>query len=192
MPTRLERFLETIDPARILDPVDRDVDHAVTTFPYSRATVTTFDEFEQLLAQFYHHVQHHALHLRAPVPLHVSMYFSQALRMLEKEYGSTARTTAFEIARTGQEGGLYSVLKAVAKGMAQEYVTNGIGSMVSSYLSSLSVAERLADSEEYIEKYAHIIPAEMREGGAPRLRGYFHKVLESHPFLLRGTRRVGW
>jgi len=112
--------------------------------------------------------------------------------MLEKEYGSNARTTAFEIARTGQEGGLYSVLKAVAKGMTHEYVANGIGSRVSAYLNSLSVAENLADSEEYIKKYAHIIPAEMREGSAARLRAYFHKVLEAHPFLLRGTRRVGW
>ena len=63
MATRLERFLETIDPVRIVDPVERDVDHAVATFPCPKATVSSWDEFEKTLAEFLRHVQHHALHL---------------------------------------------------------------------------------------------------------------------------------
>jgi len=91
----------------------------------------------------------------------------------------------------GNEGGLYAALKAVAMRMAEDYAQNWISSQVSTYLENLSTDEKLDASTEYIAKFSHLLPSELTEKSAARIRANLPKFLEKHPHLIKQTRRVG-
>ena len=65
---------------------------------------------------------------------------------------------------------------------------------VSSIAMSVSVSDvssQMEMEDEYFEKYGHLLPSELVEGRAGRLRGAFHKVLEAHTRLIQWLRRTG-
>ena len=45
--------------------------------------------------------------------------------------------------------------------------------------------------DEYLKKYGHLLPSELTEGSAARVRANFPKVLAQHPKILQKTRRLG-
>ena len=99
--------------------------------------------------------------------------------------------TAFDMARTGKAGGLYAVLKAVALRMDEEYAENRIGGIISDYWKKLTIDEQLSVADEYLEKYGHLLPSELTEGSAVRIRTNFPKLLAQHPEIIRKIRRLG-
>ena len=111
--------------------------------------------------------------------------------MLKKAYGDQADKAAFEMARTGVEGGLYGVLKTVAQLMVEEYAGNEIRARAGAFWNGLSLDEKLEVPTEYIKKHGHLLPSELTEGSAARLRMNFLKVLEEHPRLFMNVQRVG-
>lgn len=107
------------------------------------------------------------------------------------EFGPSGEKAAFEMTRTGNEGGLSRVLKAVAKSISKQLAKTEISARVSCHLDRLSIRQRLAASAEYLEKYGHLLPAELTEGSAARIHANFHKVLAEHPHLMRRMREIG-
>ena len=95
------------------------------------------------------------------------------------------------IANTGNEGGLYAVLKAFAMYKAEEYTKNEISAKVSTCWEGLSADQKLQAAKEYVVKYGDIIPSELSEKNAPLIRGHFWKVLEKHPFVVQRLRQTG-
>ena len=95
------------------------------------------------------------------------------------------------MSRTGNDGGIYTVLKAIAMHIADEYAQNEIVARIYNYWQDLSVDERLAASTEYISKYGHLLPSELTEGSAGRIRANLPKVLDKHHELIKKIRRVG-
>jgi len=192
MASKLEALLAKIRPDRTIDPIGRDVDDAVNSFPDCTAQVTEWPEFEALLGRFLGHVEAHILHIPdAAFVGDVGFSWSRCINFLNRAFGSSGPKAAFEMARTGNEGGIYAVLRKVASLIAAEYVNNMIGACVWSYWNSLSVDEKLAAGEEYVAKYGHLLPGELVEGSAARIRADLPKVLQQHPRLVRGLDRVG-
>ena len=136
------------------------------------------------MAQFLRNVEFCTLRLRGSIDASIDYYWSRCVQVLCQVYGSNGEKAAFEIARTGNEGGLYSVLKAVGMHRAEKYSQNEISSKVGVYLDSLSVDEQLDACSEYISKYGYLLPSEITEANAIRIRANFRKVLEKHPRLL--------
>jgi hypothetical protein len=95
------------------------------------------------------------------------------------------------MARTGVGGGLYDLLRSVAMHVAEDYIKREIRAKVDAYLDKLSVDQQLRASSEYLAKYGHLLPSEMTEKTAARIRAEFHKVLEKHPWLLLKIHEVG-
>ncbi len=54
----------------------------------------------------------------------------------------------------------------------------------------LGLDKQQAATTEYLEKYGHLFPSELREGSAARIRANFPKVLEEHPRMIQRMRRV--
>jgi hypothetical protein len=59
------------------------------------------------------------------------------VRLLLKEYGPNGEKAAFEMVRTGTQGGQYAVLKSIAKQMINDYAGTGIRARISHYWTSL-------------------------------------------------------
>lgn len=191
MPTRLEVLLAQIDPSRTLDEVAARVNRARNSFRFERALITDYEEYEELIGRFFAHVEAQVLRIRPMYDTGAQLYRGRATALLNQAYGSQGWKTAFEMVRTGLEGGLSAVLGAMAEALALEYARNEIRARVYDYWQGLSARERLAATEEYLAKFGHLLPSELTEGSAARLKANFPGLLIEHPFMMRRMRRLG-
>ncbi len=191
MSTKLERLLETIDPRRTLDDTSARVDRAVNTFSMPTARIERWIDFKACIIDFMHHVEATVLRARAEPEASLSFEWGRCVRLFMDLYGSNGEKAAFEMARTGNEGGLYAVLRRLARQIARQYGGNEVTARILHWWHGLTVDEQLDAPTEYIKKYGHLLPSELTEGSAARIRANFTKVLEEHPRLLQRMRRVG-
>ena len=191
MSTKLEQLLEDIDPSKTYDRTFARVDNAINSFSVESGHISNPKDFETCLTDFFCHVESNVLCInRSCYDTDQDFHFGRCWTLLKHIYGPNCSNVAFEMAQTGQGGGLYAVLKAVALRMAEEYTENDISARISDYLKKLTLDEQNAAVDEYLEKYGRLLPAEMTEGSAVRIRANFHKVLESHPKILQKTRHL--
>jgi hypothetical protein len=106
-------------------------------------------------------------------------------------YGENGEKAAFEMVRTRVEGGIYTVLKKLAKQMAKEYARNEIRLKAWHFWDSLSVDDQISATDEYLLKYGHLLPSQLTEGNAARIKANFPKVLGEHPKLIKRMRKIG-
>jgi hypothetical protein len=191
MATKLKLLLESIDPSRTLDKVAGDVDRAVNSFSGRKAVVGNWDEYVSFFAEFYRHIETVVLRMSPGGPSDKDFSWGQCARLMDKAFGPSGYKAAFEIVRTGKEGGLYRVLKTIADLMAEKYAQNEISARISRYWDSLTLDEKLAAPEEYLRKYGYLLPEELIEGSAARIRAHFLKVLEEHPKMIQRMRQIG-
>jgi len=190
MLTVLEQLLADIDPSRTYDRIFARADEAINTFRFHNARITDWEGFNTCLGEFFAHVEAKILRLH-PDPVDVDFHWGRCAQLLRHIYGVSGSKAAFEMSRTGNEGGLFAVMRAIALRMAEEYSENEISARVGQYWERLSVDEQISAASEYLEKYGHLLPSEMTEGYGARIRANFPKVLAQHPQILRRTRRLG-
>ncbi|RJR27413.1 MAG: hypothetical protein C4582_00645 [Desulfobacteraceae bacterium] len=191
MKTRLDRLIESIDPAITLDLVEGRANDAINTFQVETGVIQRWGEFKDVLTRFHWHVQKRILKNRLEKTPDPEIEWGRCCQTLLKEFGPNGEKAAFELTRTGTEGGLYTVLKAVARNMVGEFAGNEIAAKISFFWRTLSVDEQFAATEEYLKKYGHLLPSELTEGNAVRIKADFTKVLREHPRIVRRLRQVG-
>jgi len=191
MPTKLEQLLEKIDPKLTLDKTSALADNAMNTFSFGSGQMTDRKEFEDCLTDFFCHVDSNVLGVSKSFNSeHRDFQWGRCGILLSHIYGENGMMTAFDMARTGKSGGLYAVLKAIALRMAEEYAENQIGALIGEYWKKLTLDEKLAAPDEYLEKYGHLLPSELTEGSAVRIRANFPKLLAQHPEIIRKIRSL--
>jgi len=192
MKTKLEELLQRIDPSRNIEEIATRVDDALNSYRMGEGLIRNWDEFKLALIKFCSHVENVVLRISHPNRLHLSpeMYWGRCCSILMKEYGPSGEKAAFEIARTGTEGGFVSILRLFAKRMAEEYAQREISARIGRFYGSLTVDEKLAVCDEYLENYAHLLPLELTEGSAARIKAKFPKVLEEHPRTIQRLRSI--
>ena len=191
MPSKLDRFLETIDPSRNIEQLWSRADNALNSFKVNQAMATDYWEFQRFLAELFCHLENTLLRLNPPRKTEYDFDGGRCLHLLQQELGSQADKVAFDRARTGVDGGLYGVLKLVARLMVEQYSGNEVAARVSEFWNGLSMDEQLEVSHEYVRKHGHMLPSEVTEGSAVRVMINFTKVLEEHPRLVARVRRIG-
>lgn len=185
MPTKLDQLLESIDQKNTLDKLAARADKALNSFKRKSASVKEIDEFEDFMAKFHCHLMNNVLNLKPPRSVE-KIDWDLCRDLLSKEYGGRGHMVAFEMAETGAEGGLYGVLKSVAKRMADHYANNAISVSVAEYWNDLSTKERLAAIDEYLEKYGHLYAPDTIGG----VKVLFSEALKKHPYLIREFREA--
>ena len=191
MATRLDALLAAIDPDRTADETVRRANQALDSFP-AKGAIAQWGEFQTFLTRLHAHLMKAILRGGPGFPEDPEMHWHGCWTILRREYGSNGDKSAFEMARTGNQGGLYAVMKTLAKGMAEELAGNEVAARVRACLDRLTVDEQFSAAREYIAEYGRLLPSELTEGSAARLVADFAKVLEEHPRLLQRMRRVGW
>ncbi len=191
MTMTLDQLLASIDPERTWEEAAARVDEAVNSYPHRSARLDRWDDFRVCLIDFMRHVEASVLHIPAMPQASLDFEWGRCVRILSNEYGVNGEKAAFEMARTGNEGGLYAVLKRVAGHIAQHYGGREVAGRAGTWWDELSVEEQLAAIEEYLAKYGHLLPAELTEGSAVRVKANFPKVLQEHSQMLQRMRRVG-
>ncbi|MCY2928051.1 MAG: hypothetical protein NTV86_00880 [Planctomycetota bacterium] len=191
MASKLDRLIESLHPTRTFDEVRRRADDALNTFNVGASQMENWDRFRHCLIQFLHHAEIRLLRLSRSCPMGLDFDWGRCCHILMRVYGPNGEKAAFEMARTGNEGGLYAVLRTMAQTMADNYAQDEIEAKVNTYWSYLSVDEKLAAGDEYLAKYGKLLPSELTEGSAARVRANLPKVLEEHPKIIRRLTSVG-
>ena len=186
--TDLDRLLATLDPARTLDETSARADEAMNSFPMRTAIIEDWNEFQDLMTRFTLHVRKACLRLSPGYEGNAEFDWADCRQALRKEYGPSGFKAAFETARTG---GVYKVLKTVARRLSEDYGAQEVSARAHHFLNRLTAEERISMAREYLRKYGHLFPSELTEGSAARIVESFPKVLEQHPRLLQRLRRVG-
>jgi len=187
--TRLEAFLQTIDPDRTLDEVQRRADEALNSFPARAATVNDWRVFEAVLTAFYCHLENHVLRLRTPRGPNRFMDSGRSFHILIHEYGPDGDKVAYQLAQTGMEGGLYGILKTIANSVVKKYGDNEILARIADFIDRLTPDEMMDCANEYFAKFKHLLPPEFADDQGLRVKIAFHKVLAEHPRMLQRFRR---
>ena len=188
--TGLGQLLESIDPQRTTEQTDARADAAINSFPQRSAVLNEWGDFKRCLIEFMRHLEAAVLQVHSMPRASLDFEWGRCVRLLVQEFGRNGEKAAFEIARTGNEGGLYAVLRKLARRIAQQYGENEVSARVGVWWDALSVDEKLAATDEYLCEYGHLLPSELAEGSAVRVRASFPKVLEEHPRLLQRMRRL--
>ena len=140
----LEGLLARIDPARTLDETDRRADEAINSFrPECGAAIQNWDVFRYCLIRFLHHVEGCVLRLKQPCDIRVDFDWGRCCQVLMRVYGANGDKAAFEIARTGKDGGLWRVLRDFARAVSEQYADAEIAALVYTFWNGLSAEERL-------------------------------------------------
>ena len=190
--TGLHALLEQLDPARTLEQTAARADEAMISFRSCPAQVTQWREFQALSVEFLRHVEGRVLRLRGGPWVSFEHDWGRCAHLLMTEFGgSSGDKAAFELARTGNEGGLYHVLRKLASRLAEEYAGNEIRARISDWWNRLTVTQKFAAMDEYLAAFGHVLPSELIEDTAARLRASFPKVLAQHPYLMQRFRQVG-
>ena len=191
MQTELDKLLCLISPEHTIEETFNRANEAINTFHIESAQIDNWDEYRNCIVELLRHLEARILLLREPVKSSFEFYWSRGAYVLSEVYGSSGVKAAFEMARTGNNGGLYDVIKKVAMHVAEDYAKNNISVRVYDYWNRLSVDEKIEASSEYIAKYGHLLPSELTEGSAARIHADFVKVLKEHPRILQRIRRTG-
>lgn len=186
MSTRLKRHLAGT--REVPDRIEGLADDAINNLPPLPATIEDWRKFEIFLAQIHCHVENHVLGV-AERPPDLRVDLPRARRLLHHVFEGSAPQAAFEIARTGINGGVLYLVRAMAHAFAREYADNLISLAVEAYCTERSVSELLADADEYVASYRHLLPSEIAEGSAARIHANIRNVLKQHPFVERRIRR---
>ena len=188
MSAALNRLLKQTEP--IPDEVDRRMDQAFNTAPSIPAVVTDWEGYVECLATFYWHLERTVLGVAGLVAGDTDWHVGRTWQLLKKELGDSALKAGFERARTGNAGGMLSILRLMARLNGDRWGRAQIANAVGLYWRDRSADELLRDSLDYLKTYGHLLPSEMTEGDAARLRASFHKVLREHPFMVRRMAEV--
>jgi len=189
--SKLDKLLEEISPQKTIEHNYNLANEAVGSFNWKKARIDTWKEFKLCMAKFSKHIDERILNLKESVDMSLTEYWKFCIRPLIEIYGSNGDITAFTIANTGNEGGLYAVLKSFAMQKTEKYTKNEIYGNVYFYWKHLSADEKVQAMDEYLSKYRDIIPSELLEFSGARLKSCFWKVLEQHPFIIQKLQQTG-
>ena len=191
MSTKLDKILDSIDPTLTLDQVSARVDDAVNSFQVGTAAIDDWATFKAILTRFFRHVENFILQIKYFPSPNPDIDWGRCCRLLMQEFGPSGEKASFEMARTGKEGGIYAVLKAIAKRMIREYGQNEIMAKANTFWEGLTLDEKMTIPNEYLDKYGHLIPEELSEGTGVMVRANFPSVLKEHPNITSRLRNIG-
>ena len=118
------------------------------------------------------------------------IFKGETMMLLDEIYGENGRAIAFNMAKKGIDGGLYQVLKSLGSHYTQKRVKARIQGAVIGFLGGYDYEGLQALSEEYIARFGHILPSEMKEKGGYWLIKNFEHVLCQHPHIIKQFRET--
>ncbi|MGD2111234.1 MAG: hypothetical protein PVI86_17795 [Phycisphaerae bacterium] len=190
MAGKLHRLLDAIDPSRTLDDAAARVNEACNSFEHPGAVLKDWQSYKDCVARFHRHVETVVLCRGTPIDLDLEFYWGRCVGLLKHEYGPSGPKAAFELVRNGVEGGLPRVLRDIGRRLAEFYAENEIRARVADLLNGLTPDEWIAATDEYLARYRDLLPRDLTEGSALRIRADFRKVLEQHPRMIQRLSRV--
>jgi len=188
MATKLQKLLVSIEPERISQQTLNRTFKAINSF-LDPVEISSWESFKYYMLIFLEYLDENA-QLFEPVYIFVGNPWDRCDRLFTHIYGNNGQEVAFDIARTGKDGGLDAVTKAVALHLVDEYTKNEITARIDCYWQSLSLEQRVRASSEYISKYGHLFRTDFKGENTVHILANFPKVLEKHSRMFKESEAV--
>jgi len=185
MAIRLDGLTQYLRPERCYDPWFRRAEEGLASFVFPPDPIDTWIRFADQFALLFWQIEAVLLGLDKPLRLDARETWGHVQQIFQKPYGPSGYVTAFEMIRLGVEGGRSAVALAFARAMAEEQANRLTKIAIASAWDIMTVDERLNAPDDFIADYKFLLPPEMREGSAARLRTNFPKFLQEVPRLYR-------
>ncbi|MBK7090661.1 MAG: hypothetical protein IPH59_02895 [bacterium] len=183
--TVLSDLLVKLDPVKVIDGPERRADFGLDTFPSANACVESCQDFLHFMTLFHQSVQSCVWEYWPYYDY--SWNRNQVFKLLRSYFGENGVEHAHLIARTGIHGGLYGLMKRIAKHAASEFQRIDIHVTVEEFLMYLDDEEKEDAAREYSERFEDYLPPELLENNGLTLLMRFEKVLENHPYMIRNV-----
>ena len=142
--------------------------------------VSSFREFENIIVEFMKLLHKYVLKANRTINGAEEYYLDAGFKVLQEKYGPNGEKAAFEMARTGKQGGIYAVIKVLAYGPIDIGIENEAKAKVGVLWEKLGNDQKFAVMDEYVKTHGHLWPDELIENGAVRLKMNFPKTLQLH------------
>ena len=184
MPSELQRLLKIIDPSKTIDPIESGLADAVNSFSRKYNTISTRDEMVEFLAGLMRSAYSAGLGGASIPSTDDEFMYGLASNHLSVVYHYDE---VYEIMKSGVDGGVYGIIKTLARLIAEYFARNEINSHVLEFWDDLSAQEKVDASMEYYELYEDILPGRVKQNWV-RYRMKFWEVLEMHPAMIKQMR----
>jgi len=145
-----------------------------------KGPVGSFNEFKQILIEVIVLVQKYVLKTQKTVEGSQTFYLDIAYKVLQKVYGPNGEKAAFEMSRTGKEGGISAVIRSLAYGYTDILFKDEAKAKVGVLWAKLSHDQKFSIMDQYVSTFGYLWPDELVENGAVRLKMNFPKTLQLH------------
>lgn len=189
MNSKLKQLLEKIDYKNSFEEGEKRVERILAEYRSEKNTIDSIDELRELLSSFTSKLFNAMFQFKEPFELDHSLMFSKAIEYLEKDYPNRTELTIFKIVKSGAEGGVYKILKILAKNMNDQIFIDSIKREVSAYINGLDFDERETAAKEYLEEYGDILPANYKDDPFSVVIS-LERVLIEHPFMIKRLREL--
>jgi hypothetical protein len=177
--SKLERFLESIDPSVTIDPIAQRYNEALNRFRTPSNTVDSVDDCIDLLSRFVQEAMN--------APGMGTIGYSQAIHQLQKEFPGQTEYTVRDVMMTGAEGGVYRILNSIVIAMSEEHAHTKITAQVTDFWNSLTTEEQVKMPNTYIDLCGYMLPEDVKGRGSYHLAAFWNVLIE-HPGMVKRYR----
>ncbi|MAT59470.1 MAG: hypothetical protein CMF23_15975 [Ignavibacteriae bacterium] len=185
MNSKLKQLLEKIDYKNLFEASERRVEKILAEYRSEKNTIENFDEFKECLIEFISKI--YGAIINSPDAFEeaaASIMYERTIYFLKDQYPQNTEMTLYEIMHSGAEGGVYQVLKILAKSMTDQIYKDGVEHFVSVYINGLDFSERETAAKEYLEEFGDILPLNYKNDPFSVVIS-FERVLIEHPFMIK-------
>jgi hypothetical protein len=189
--TRLERFMKQLEPAVSIDPVHRRVDEALRTLPVpARSAVRNYLAFEDRSVLLWWHIEPYLRDIADFPQRNTSDALHQCRIIYRALFGSEGETAAYEMVHNNVEGGWRKLVHAFAHKMADDFIDEQLALSTDQFWNLLSTPGKHAAADEFILKWGFLLPGELTENSAARIRTYLPEYLKRIPEALQRLQQI--
>lgn len=176
-----------LDEREIANRVAIPHDEARARYPLQRNRVSTFDEFTQVITQYY--MYHYSACVAPGARLALSDATSEAKQLLESQLRRHEGdiVTFFVRARDGLEGGMRLVLDAIAEGLKSRAVSNYIRDVFDRHVAPSSWEDKVEMIRQFIQQCGPYLSRSIREDQVERYAHDYMALINDYTRSLQST-----
>ena len=184
---KIDTLLNALDERSLAQYVGIGHDEARMHYSLRYNTIRTFDEFSDLIGDYYNH--HFSRCVARGGSLSTAEAVSRAKQILEKEYRKRHGdiSAAFNNAYDGTNGGMRAILDLLAEGIKAEAVENYIREVFDRLVAPNSWEDKVQIVSEFINRCGGLIASSIRADQPERYAQNYNDLIRSYVDALQQT-----
>lgn len=188
--TKLKLLLQEIEYDNKWKTYELKIEEVISNFNLTENTLKTYSEYRQLLAKFTRQIW--SVFFDNPNSIsHIddSILITKAIETLKITYHKDTDLVVFKIINSGAEGGVYQVLKTLAKNWKTSLYNQHIELIVNKFVESLTWQERENAAKEYLNEFKDILPSNFRNDPL-QVAVSLKNILIEHPRMMKRIKEL--